>query len=148
MNEITTKRAAYDLLMYRWMENGQRQHHAKKTIVKGENKTFVTLAREHFSIRAQEAGEIRDAIIESFVKDTHVLTEEFCDEYEMNLRLIWTMNNNVEKYGEKIIDASDETTEEYFRGEAKESESTRDELIETVYRMLTEAAEKEQMRIA
>lgn len=148
MNEINTKRAAYDLLMYRWMENGQRQHHAKNTIINGKNKTFVALARKHFAIRIQEAGEIRDAIVEAFVKNTFALTEKFCDEYEMNLQLIWTMNRNAEKYKEKIIAATDESTEEYFRSEAKKAEATRDELIETVYRMLIEAAKKEQMKIA
>ena len=149
MKDLETIRPNFDTMIYRWIQNGIRQIHAKRMIVESRNPFEIREARERLAFRESEAGTIRDELVGLFVKNA-AGQPTFCDEYEFRLQQIWQANGRVEESKRRIVKAvrkNDKIAEVFFRDELKSDEIAAGLAVENLFRTLVDAMRNEE-RIA
>lgn len=149
MKDLDNIRPHFDLMIHRWIRNGQEQFFAKKQIVESENQFEIRDAKERLAFFECEAGVIRDELVALFVEKP-AKQPTFCDKYEFQLQQIWSANNDIVRTKRLIVKAvmkNNKIEEAEFRDELKSKKVKAELATERLYITLITAAHDEQ-RIA
>lgn len=145
MKDLENARPQFDTMIYRWIQNGMRQIHAKRMIVESRNPFEIREAKEKLAFREAEAGIIRDELVGIFVENP-ADQPTFCDEYEFRLQQVWQASSRVEESKRRIVKevrANNKTAETFFRDELKANEIAASLAVENLFRTLTAAMRNE-----